>query len=98
MRALKKNPGEVWKVIEIENDLQALQEAVGGYIEAVTIAEDCCILVDEEGRLKGLPYNTTICGYDLVGPALLVGVDGEDFTDVSPDLEQDLRACGLIKE
>ena len=94
MRVLKKNPGEVWKVIEIENNLQVLQETVGGYIEAVTIAVDCCILVDEEGRLKGLPYNTTICKYDLVGPVLLVGVDGEDFTDVSPDLELILRGFG----
>lgn len=98
MRALKKNPGEGCKVIEIENDLHALQEAVGGYIEAVPISWSCCILFDEEGRLKGLPYNMTCGGHDLFGPVLTVGVDGEDFTDVPQAFEQELRDCGLLSD
>lgn len=65
---------------EIENTLPALQQVVGGYIETVTLAADCCIICNEEGRLEGLPYNLTFCGVSFVGPILVVGVDGDEFT------------------
>ncbi len=48
-------------MIEIANTLEALQEQVGGHIEAVTLATDACILCDEEGRIKGRPINYA-CG------------------------------------
>lgn len=35
MKAIIKKPGEKSKVIEIENELSVLQEAVEGYIQAV---------------------------------------------------------------
>ena len=40
------------EVKQIENTLEALQQEVGGYIETLTLAADCCMIVDEEGRLK----------------------------------------------
>ncbi|MCD7755518.1 MAG: DUF3846 domain-containing protein, partial [Firmicutes bacterium] len=57
MEALRKMPGGTWQMIEIANTLEALQEQVGGYIEAVTLATDACLLCDEEGRIKGRPIN-----------------------------------------
>lgn len=30
----------------------------------------------------GLPHNTRFVGVDFVGPILIAGVDGEEFTDV----------------
>ena len=83
MIAIIKRPFEpIGRIREIDNTLEALQKAVGGYIEAVTIAEDAVIICDEEGLLKRLPYNCNVCGHDLVGTILVLGVDGDEFTDV----------------
>lgn len=82
MRVLKIEPGKEPVVINIENTLEALQEAVGGYIETLTFVSDAALIVDEEGKLKGKPYNFTFCGEVLVGTVLFVGVDGEEFCDI----------------
>lgn len=96
MRAMRKRPGEAWEPIEVANELKPLQQAVGGYLESFTFAEDACILCDEEGRLKGKPYNTTVCGVPFVGTILIVGVAGEDFTDLTEQMEARLRAMGIL--
>lgn len=36
MKAIRKKPGCAPEIIEVENTLEALQQEVGGYIEAVT--------------------------------------------------------------
>lgn len=82
MKAIYKAPGEAPKIVDIENTLEALQAAVGGYIETITVATDACIICNEEGRLKGMPFNCKICGKAFVGPVLIVGVDGDEFTDL----------------
>lgn len=83
MKVIIKEPGQRPRETEIENSLSALQEAVGGYVETVTLAEDCCIICNEEGRLQGLPYNLTFCGVSFVGTILFVGVAGDEFADLS---------------
>ena len=77
-----KEPGKAPGQIVVPNNLHMLQQLVGGYIETVTLTEDLCIICDEEGRLKGKEFNCEICGIDFVGTILMVGVDGEEFTDV----------------
>lgn len=67
MKVVGKRPNCKVTVIEIENTLEALQKEVGGQIETVTVAEDCCIICNENGRLIGLPYNLTFCGGFLYG-------------------------------
>lgn len=96
MRAMRKRPGEAWEAIEVENELKHLQQAVGGYLESFTFAEDACVLCDEEGLLKGKPYNTTVCGVSFVGTILIVGVAGEDFSDLTEQMEARLRAMGIL--
>ena len=81
MRAVAKRPGEPGKVITIDNDLKALQDYVGGYIETIRVFEDALIICNEEGRLLGLPFNLSLCGMVFFGPVLFVGVEGEEFTD-----------------
>ena len=89
MKAIIKRPFEpVGRLIEIPNELKALQEAVGGYIEVVTLATDLAIVCDEDGRIKGEVPNCEICGIDFVGTILAVGVDGEEFADVPLDLDE----------
>ena len=81
MKVVAKKPGQLAEIIKIENELQALQEYVGGWIETVTFATDACIICNDEGRLLDMPYNFTFCGVDFYGPILIVGVKNEDFTD-----------------
>ncbi len=83
MKVVIKEPGKKPRITEIKNKLSELQQTVGGYIETVTLAEDCCIICNEEGRLQGLPYNLTFCGISFVGTVLFVGVAGDEFTDLS---------------
>ena len=84
MRALKLE-GRTHETIDIENTLEALQKAVGGYIETVRLRVDNAVMiVNEEGLLLGLPFNavaSALAGQTIVGVALVVGVDGGEFTD-----------------
>lgn len=86
MRAIIKVPGRDPALIDIDNTLHRLQMIVDGYIETYTIAEDVAIVCNEEGKLRGLPYNCTLCGEHFVGTILFVGVDGDEFTDVPEEL------------
>ena len=81
MRAVAKRPGEPGKVINIDNDLKALQEYVGGYIETLTFSPAACVVCNEEGLLQGLPYNMKFCGQQFYGPILIVGTKDDEFTD-----------------
>ena len=42
MRTLRKEPGKPWEIVEVPNELEALQKAVGGHLERVTFASDIC--------------------------------------------------------
>lgn len=37
--------------------LEELQEFVGGYIEIIPLVDDLIMVVNEEGKLLGLPFN-----------------------------------------
>ena len=84
IKALYKEPGKAPMLITVENELHALQRVIGGNLESHKVTADCCMLCDEEGRLKGLPFNCHFANLEIVGPILLVGVDGEEFCDI-PD-------------
>lgn len=78
-----KEPGQAPKVEPLfDNTLEAFQEAVGGYIETVTIAEDLVIICNEEGRLRGLPFNVNVCGIGFVGTVIAAGVKGDEFASL----------------
>ncbi len=104
MRALYKGPADKgFREIIVPNLLHPLQELVGGYIETVTVklSPQVIVICNEEARLQHLAYNCTIEGKDYTGEfdcpffgsILLVGVDGEEFTDCPISLVQ---ANGLI--
>lgn len=85
---IRKDVGDkVGKIVEIDNTLSALQEAVDGRIEPFRIGTDAVILCDEEGKLKGKPVNCRVLGETFVGTILVVGTEGEDFTDCPVDLD-----------
>lgn len=80
--------------IEIENTLAALQEAVGGYIETLTlIPGKAVMIINEEGVLRGMPIcaaASVVANTRIVGTAVVVGVDGEEFTDLAPEIARQL--------
>ena len=85
MNVIKILPGREPEMADIDNTLKALQQAVGGYIETVTLPRTgLVVIVNEEGRLMGQL---------LVGTVLVVRAapGAEDFSGV--------RACdlGLIR-
>lgn len=75
---------------DIENKLEEIQKAVGGYIESVSLPlRDSVMIVNEEGLLLGLKINiiaSEIANQPIVGNALILGVDGEEFTDITDDM------------
>ena len=84
MRILKLHQSGRLEVKSIKNELKALQNEVGGYIETVSIFEDAdlAVIVDEEGALKMRGKNPFIPG--LRGDVIICGVRGDAFTSVPP--------------
>ncbi len=80
---LIKAPGSNYlRKAHIKNDLHTFQRIVGGYIELVQPCSDLTAIVNEEGLIRGLPYNMKWCGAHILGPIIFCGVDGEDFADI----------------
>lgn len=80
------------KAVEIGTDLEDLQKAVGGNIEVAYPFEDNVGLVmNEEGKLEGLPLNRAIRDEDgqitdiIAGSFLVVGLTKDSFGSLSPD-------------
>jgi len=64
---------------EIDDTLEALQSVVGGYIEHVGILGGLAVVVNEEGRLMGLPPNRR----GFVGPFFVARVAGEEYVSIT---------------
>ena len=81
------------EVIEYENDLDALQNIVDGYIEYVYLQNNMCMIINEEGKLRGMEYNelaTRLIPFQdfIVGNALIVGTkDGENISLSDSEIE-----------
>jgi hypothetical protein len=91
MIILKKEPEKEIELTTIENDLKSLQEAVGGYIETVTLAKDLVIICNEEGAIEDLPYNCEVLGVNFYGTILFAGAQGDEFTDLKPKVANEVR-------
>ena len=82
-----KHPGKQPEWVLIWNTLEDMQQIVGGYIEAVYIAEDMAIICNEEGLINNLSFNCKVCGHHLFGDLILVGCDEDGFIDCPWDAE-----------
>ena len=93
MKAYRKRPGRPLQQVDIPNTLEALQAEVLGYIEPVHVPGlDCLMIVNEEGRIKRMPENFLVWASfgveQIVGPALFIGQDGEEFADCPLSFEE----------
>ena len=90
---LKVEPGKYPKVVEIEDRLEVLQEIVGGGIGCTyPFKDDVALVLNDEGKLTGLPLNRAICDDDglvydaIAGTFLVVGLDEDSFASLTPEL------------
>jgi hypothetical protein len=89
-------PGKAPRMVEIPDTLDAMQELVGGYIEEyMPFDDEVAIIVNEEGKLNGLPPNRAIFAEDskqiadvLVGDFFIVKspVDSDKYQSLPKDL------------
>lgn len=77
IRVLKIEPGRPPEEVMMANTLEALQGAVGGLIEVVTLDSDVCLICNDEGKLIGLPGNRRLRGDIIAGTFVIVGDDGD---------------------
>ena len=103
LSVLKIAPGQYPQQVEIDNDLKALQQAVGGSIGASYPFEDpVAIVYNDDGKLMGLPLNRALWDedglmYDVIaGTFLVVGLGEEDFVSLSPELAQKYEAADSL--
>ncbi len=104
-RVILCRPDETAEVVEIEDDLESMQELVGGliepydpfYSETDPRYENVILVCNEEGKLMQLPLNRAIVDEDgrvmdvIRGPFFLcyAPVESERFLSIPPDLEEE---------
>ena len=99
MRIMIKEPEKDPRTIVIDHSLRTLQDLVGGYIEHVPFfVLGTGLIINEEGKLRDLPYNFSLYGDSIVGNALFVGEDGEEFTDLTDEQVDSIRAAFALVE
>ncbi|MBQ2972389.1 MAG: DUF3846 domain-containing protein [Ruminococcus sp.] len=93
-KVLLVEPEKKPRVVEIDDTLEALQELVGGYIEAIYPFEDeVALICNEEGKITGLPLNRALYSYEgemyeiIAGNFFIIGApeDSEDFTSLTEE-------------
>ena len=93
MDVLLIKPGMYPQAVQIGCELEDLQKAVGGDIEAVyPYEEPVALVMNEEGKMNGSELNRALRDqdgdiYDIIaGDFLVVGLGEEDFSSLSPEL------------
>lgn len=89
IRVLYKAPGKEPEWREISNDLKSFQELINGYIECLTWDDRYLMIVNNEGKLKGLRFNFKFYGDDIVGPVVWVSLDRGEFAGILNDKFKD---------
>lgn len=95
MTVLVVEPEKAPYLKEIGTDLESLQKAVGGYIEAVYPFEDpAAIVCCEDAKLTGMPLNRVLRDdrgkiYDVIaGTFLVTGLGVSDFQSLTDEQAQ----------
>ncbi|MGA3124568.1 MAG: DUF3846 domain-containing protein [Polyangiaceae bacterium] len=88
---LIKRPSQAAKIVNVANTLEEIRHLLdGGYVQILNTAE-AILYVDEEGRLKNLPYNLTVVlegGFwvDLFGPVVFLPSTGKSAATLARKL------------
>ena len=97
MKVIIKRPCDQFgEETTIPNTLRALQEAVGGYIEAVTLDNGVVLICNEEGKIRDMPYNFTLrrmrgvvtIQNAIFGTVIACGAEGDQLADIPIDFNE----------
>ena len=98
MKVLMVEPKKAAYEAEIGGELKDMQNAVGGYIQAVYPYEEPVALVcNEEGKIDGLPLNRSLRDedgnvYDIIaGTFFICGLSEDNFDSLSPELMEKFK-------
>ena len=100
IRVLMIEPGKSPEMREISDTLKSMQEVVGGWIEEyMPFDDDVALVVNEEGKINGLPLNRAIRSEDgslqdiMAGPFFICSapVESESYQSLTPEMEKKYR-------
>ena len=93
MKILRVEPEKSPEIVHMDGTLEALQAAVGGYIEAVYPFDDPVVIVcNDDGEFNGMRPNRAIYDADgeimdiIAGTFLIVGLDEDNFAELSDEM------------
>lgn len=85
LKGLLVKPNKLPEEITFKNTLETKQELVDGYIEYAYSDDfpDVAFICNEEGKIKGLPYNRDI-GHDIIaGNFIIISSKDDEGEDIS---------------
>lgn len=96
IRVVLVEPGKLARIAEVGTTLDAMQQTVGGDIEAYyPFEEQVCIVCNEEGKINGLPLNRAIRDEDtneiadiIAGTFFICDCRGESFGSLSNEQQK----------
>lgn len=92
LRVVVIEPRFLAEIREVGHDLKSLLSLVGGYIEHVFFKDDIGFIINEEGKLMGLPPNRiNYYGDVLAGTVVIVKTCEGEFCSLSEAEAEDLR-------
>ena len=100
MKALKITAGYghtfTMEAVEINGYDELKSQLDGGWIEGLRLSDDCFAYIDEEGKMKGLPFNavaTELCGRLQTGLGQGDFISGTMIVVGAPDENGDDTDC-----
>lgn len=90
MKVILVEPEKTARPAEIDNGLKAMQDIVGGTIQALYPWDDmAAVICNDEGKLIGLPLNRVLEDYDVIaGTFFICGIQDDTFCSLT---EQQLQ-------
>ena len=104
MKVIVLEPMKEAYVAEIENDLSGMQKVVEGYIQGIyPFEEEVCFVVNEKGKINGLPLNRALLDngkvYDIIaGTAFICGCSEDSFDSLSDEHQEKFLAMFIPRD
>lgn len=97
VKVVQKKVNDVFRQVEIDNSLEAMQKLVGGYVEVVYMFDNVFMVCNEEGKLMGLEPNLVLRNGDVVvGDIFFVEFDEEgEMKSFDNRRKQEVLVVGL---
>lgn len=93
IKVVVQEPGKISEIATVVNDLKPMHELIGGYLETLTLPNGLVLVMDEEGRLKGLRENVRCVQFGtIVGRIFITAAEGESFRSLTVEEIQSARA------